>query len=75
MNHEEVREEINSILSEYTHLVKRFWDLYDGMSDDTADKITQAGEGKWLEYAFTRSMDELYFMSNEWEITENELPN
>ena len=75
MNHEEIREEINSILSEYTHLVKRFWDLYDGMSDDTADKITQAGADKWLKYAFTRSMDELWFESNEWEITENELPN
>lgn len=75
MNNEEIRDEVNSILKGYLDLTKRFWDLYEQMDDDTADLVTKAGADKWLKYAFTLSMDELWYESVGWELTEQELPN
>jgi hypothetical protein len=75
MENQEVRDEVNLILNAYKDLTKRFWYLYEQLDDDTADKITQAGANKWLKYAFTLSMDELWHESVGWDLTEEELPN
>ena len=69
----EIIEEVTSILQEYTDIVKRFWRLYEELDDETADKLTKAGAEKWLKYAFTLSMDELWFESMSWELTEEDM--
>jgi hypothetical protein len=69
----EIVEEVTSILQEYTDIVKKFWRLYEELDDETADKLTKAGAEKWLKYAFTLSMDELWFESMSWELTKEDL--
>lgn len=73
MNKKEILEEVNSILENYSRLVGRFSHLYEEMDDDTADLVTKAGIGKWLDYAFTESMDSLYLRSLSWELEEQDL--
>ena len=73
MNTEEIVEEVTSMLKEYTDIVKRFWKLYEELDDETADKLTKAGAEKWLKYAFTLSMDELWFESMSWELTKEDM--
>lgn len=73
MDKKEILEEVNSILENYSRLVGRFYHLYEEMDDDTADLVTKAGIGKWLDYAFTESMDELYFRALSWELEEQDL--
>jgi hypothetical protein len=70
---EEIIEEVTSMLREYTDIVKRFWKLYEELNDETADKLTKAGAEKWLKYAFTLSMDELWFESMSWELTKEDM--
>ena len=69
----EIVEETNLILSDYTKLVKRFWDLYENIDDDQAQLLTKAGADKWLKYAFTLSMDELWHEAVSWELTKEDL--
>ena len=66
-------EEVTSILQQYSDITKRFWRLYEELDDDTADALTKAGANKWLKYAFTLSMDELWFESISWEVTLKDL--
>lgn len=73
MNKKEILEEVNSILENYSRLVGRFSHLYEQLDDETADLVTKAGIGKWLDYAFTESMDELYFRALSWELEEQDL--
>jgi hypothetical protein len=70
---EEIIEEVTSILQEYSDITKRFWKLYEELDDETADKLTKAGAEKWLKYAFTLSMDELWFESMSWELTKEDM--
>ena len=70
---EEILEKTNLILSDYTKLVKRFWDLYENIDDDQAQLLTKAGADKWLKYAFTLSMDELWHEAISWELTKEDL--
>jgi hypothetical protein len=70
---EEIIEEVTSILREYTDITNRFMKLYEELDDDTADKLTKAGAEKWLKYAFTLSMDELWFESMSWELTKEDM--
>ena len=69
----EIVEETNLILSDYTKLVKRFWDLYENIDDDQAQLLTKAGADKWLKYAFTLSIDELWHEAISWELTKEDL--
>jgi hypothetical protein len=73
LTNEEVFKEVNSILVDYTDLTKRFWYLYEQLDDETADLVTKAGADKWLKYAFTLSMDELWFEAMSWELTPKDL--
>ena len=70
---EEILEKTNAILTEYTNLVMRFWDLYDEMEDEEADLVNKAGADKWFKYAFTMSLDELWHKAGNWELTKEDL--
>lgn len=70
---DEVLTEVNSILVDYANLVKKFWDLYDRLDDETAELVNTAGEDKWFQYAFTRSLDELWCEATAWELTPKDL--
>jgi hypothetical protein len=71
MERNEAIQKTNEILNDYTKLVKRFWDLYENIDDDQAQLLTKAGADKWLKYAFTLSMDELWHEAISWELTED----
>ena len=73
MTTDEVLKEVNAILVEYTDITKRFLNLYERLDDETADLVTKAGADKWLKYAFTLSMDELWFEAMTWELTKKDL--
>ena len=70
---EEILEKTNAILTEYTNLVMRFWDLYDEMEDEEADLVNKAGADKWFKHAFTMSLDELWHEAGNWELTKEDL--
>jgi hypothetical protein len=70
---EEILEKTNAILTEYTNLVMRFWDLYEEMEDEEADLVNEAGADKWFKYAFTMSLDELWHKAGNWELTKEDL--
>jgi len=73
MERNEAIEKTNEILKEYKNLVSRFWDLYEAMDQDTEDLLNEIGAEKWFKYAFTLSLDELWFEAGNWEITEEDL--
>ena len=68
----EAIEKTNEILNDYRKLVGRFWDLYEAIDQETADVINAKGERKWFEYAFGLSLDELHFVAEDWELTEED---
>ena len=68
----EVIQKTNEILNDYRKLVSRFWDLYEAIDQETADVINAKGERKWFEYAFGLSLDELHFVAEDWELTEED---
>lgn len=73
MERNEAIEKTNEILKEYKDLVSRFWDLYEAIDQDTEDLLNEIGAEKWFKYAFTLSLDELWFEAGNWEITEEDL--
>ena len=73
MERNEAIEKTNEILKEYKNLVSRFWDLYEAIDQDTEDLLNEIGAEKWFKYAFTLSLDELWFEAGNWEITEEDL--
>lgn len=73
MNKNEAIEKTNEILREYKDLVSRLWDLYEAIDQDTEDLLNEIGAEKWFKYAFTLSLDELWFEAGNWEITEEDL--
>lgn len=72
MERGEVIQKTNEILDDYRKLVSRFWDLYESIDQETADVINAKGEKKWFEYAFGLSLDELHFVAEDWELTEED---
>ena len=72
MERGEVIQKTNEILDDYRKLVSRFWDLYESIDQETADVINAKGERKWFEYAFGLSLDELHFVAEDWELTEED---
>ena len=72
MERGEVIQKTNEILNDYRKLVSRFWDLYESIDQETADVINAKGERKWFEYAFGLSLDELHFVAEDWELTEED---
>ena len=73
MERNEAIEKTNEILKEYKDLVSRLWDLYEAIDQDTEDLLNEIGAEKWFKYAFTLSLDELWFEAGNWEITEEDL--
>ena len=73
MERNEAIEKTNEIPKEYKDLVSRFWDLYEAIDQDTEDLLNEIGAEKWFKYAFTLSLDELWFEAGNWEITEEDL--
>ena len=72
MERGEVIQKTNEILDDYRKLVSRFWDLYESIDQETADVINAKGEKKWFEYAFGLSLDDLHFVAEDWELTEED---
>jgi len=68
----EAIQKTNEILNDYRKLVRRFWDLYEAIDQETADVINEAGQKKWFKYAFGLSLDDLHFVSEDWELTEED---
>ena len=68
----EAIEKTNEILNDYRKLVGRFWDLYEAIDQETAEVINAKGEGKWFKYAFGLSLDDLHFVAEDWELTEED---
>lgn len=73
MERNEAIEKTNEILKEYKNLVNRFWDLYEEIDQETEDLLNEIGAEKWFKYAFTLSLDELWFEAGNWEITKEDL--
>ena len=72
MERNEAIQKTNEILNDYRKLVSRFWDLYEAIDQETQDVINEAGEKKWFRYAFGLSLDDLHFMAEDWELTEED---
>ena len=72
MERNEAIQKTNEILNDYRKLVSRFWDLYEAIDQETQDVINEAGEKKWFRYAFSLSLDDLHFMAEDWELTEED---
>ena len=72
MERGEVIQKTNEILNDYRKLVSRFWDLYEAIDQETADVINAKGERKWFKYAFGLSLDDLHFVAEDWELTEED---
>ena len=73
MERSEAIEKTNEILNDYKNLVSKFWDLYEAIDQETEDLLNEIGAEKWFKYAFTLSLDELWFEAGNWEITEEDL--
>ena len=72
MERNEAIQKTNEILNDYRKLVSRFWDLYEAIDQETEDVINEIGAEKWFKYAFTLSLDELHFVAEDWELTEED---
>jgi hypothetical protein len=70
---QEILDKTNAILEEYKNLVMRLWDLYEEMDQEDTDLVNEVGADKWFKYAFTLSLDELWFEAGNWELTKEDL--